>query len=77
MPSNKHNLITAIAAGLITSLLNVTSFGDTLFANRSSSNACIMVLSKLIPLFSIPLFYTAKVTICDVDCIYKASVGLR
>ena len=49
MPSDKHNSIMTIATGLISSLIYITLSETCLFANRSSSsNACIMVLSKLI-----------------------------
>ena len=47
MPSDKHNSEMARATDLISSLFNVASSQDVLFANRSSSNACIMVLPKL------------------------------
>ena len=45
MPSDKHNLTIAIANGLITTLLCLETC--VIFANGSSSNACIMVLPKL------------------------------
>jgi len=47
MPSDKHNSITTKAMGLISSLFNIASSQDVPFANRSSSNAHIMVLPKL------------------------------
>jgi len=47
MSLDKHNLITAKTMGLIFALLDFASAQDVLFANHSSSNACIMVLPNL------------------------------
>ena len=54
----KHNSIMAIATGFIASLINVASSGDMHLCQPSSSNVCIIVLPKLIPLCSIPFFLT-------------------
>ena len=48
MPSDKRNFVTAKAMGLIFALYLTLFHPKTcLLANRSSSNACIMVLLKL------------------------------
>jgi len=44
IPSDKHNLIMAKATGLMSSLSKLLCIKVCLFANRSSYNACIMVL---------------------------------
>ena len=68
MPSDKCNYTMAKAAGLISSLFNVTLSQVVSFTNCSSSNACIMILPKLS--FALLCFAsfstTAKLTICGV-----------
>ena len=76
MPSGKHNSIIAMATGLIFSLINVTSSRDVPFRHPQQLQCLHHGSTKgylCSPLFFIPFYTTALVTICAM-CV-MGSVG--